>query len=210
MSQGEPDGGPGGGTGGDDGTPDDGIEGVGDGREKHVTLVTRGGERHEQGDVYVRHATDAWLVSPERDFPPGVTDRFPKADLRKVEVTQHHAACFITTATVGSGTTLDSLRGFRDDALASNPAGRGLVGLYYAVSPPVAQTLERHPESRTAGTVRRLVRVCGDLADARAEADGAARRFALTTALTMLYAVGLVAAVAGHLGINCLELAGDG
>lgn len=192
--------------------PDGGDEreGVGDGREKHVTVVTRDGERRERGDVYLRHATDAWLVSPEPDFPPAATDRYPKADLRKVEVTQHHAACFITTATVGTGTTLDALRGFRDDALRSNPAGRGLVGLYYAVSPPVAETLARHPESRTAGAVRRLVRRCGALADARADADAAPRRLALTAALTLLYAVGLLVALAGHVGISYLELAGGG
>lgn len=185
----------------------DDVEGVGDGRQKHVTVVTRSGERREHGDVFLRHATDAWLVSAEQAFPPAATERYPKAELRKVEVTQHHAACFITTATAGSGATLDALRGFRDDALASNPVGRGLVGLYYAVSPPVAATLERHPRSRTALAVRRLVERCAELARARADATGALRRLVLTVALTFLYAVGLLAAVAGHACIRCRELA---
>lgn len=187
----------------------DDVEGVGDGRQKHVTVVTRSGERHERGDVYLRHATDAWLVSSEPEFPPAATERYLKAELRKVEVTQHHAACFITTATAGSGATLDALRGFRDDALDSNLAGRGLVGLYYAVSPPVAATLERHPRSRTARAVGRLVERCADLARARADAESAPRRVTLTAALTLLYALGLLVATVGHACIRCRELSGD-
>lgn len=180
------------------------VEGVGDQREKHVTVVTRTGERFEHGDVFLRHATDAFLVSPDPTFPSSETDRYPKADLVRVEITQHHAACFITTATAGEGPTLDALRGFRDDALASNPAGRGLVGLYYAVSPPIAATLARYPESATARTVRWLVDRCGTLARTRADAAGP-RRLALTGLLTLLYALGLLVALLGHLGIRTRE-----
>lgn len=180
------------------------VAGVGDGREKHVTVVTRSGNRSEHGDVYLRHADDAFLVSPTREFPADETTRYPKTDLLRVKITQHHSACFVTTATAGEGPTLDALRDFRDDAMASTPAGRALVGVYYRVSPPVACTLERHPGSRTARTVGWLVERCGGLAERRADA-GSSGRVALSVALTLLYAVGLVLAVAGHAGIRTRE-----
>ena len=190
-------------AGNDDAEP----EGVGDGREKHVAVVTRSGTRNEHGDIYLRHADDAFIVSPTPEFPPDETTRYPKADLLRVEITQHHSACFITTATAGEGPTLEALRGFRDDALARTPVGRALVSLYYRVSPPVARTLERHPDSRTAEGVRRLVGRCGALARRREEASPMVR-VALSAALTLLYATGLVLAVAGHAGIRARERAG--
>lgn len=177
-------------------------EGVGDDREKHVTVYTVNGERTEHGSVYVRHATDAFLVSPDVDFPPDVTDRYPKSRLRRVEVTQHHSACFITTATTGEGATLDVLRRFRDDALGRTPVGRLLVSLYYAVSPPVAQSLSSHPDSRPTRTVRWLVDRCGDLARRREATDATLARLGLTLVLTLAYTVGLVVAVLGHLWLR--------
>lgn len=188
-----------------DGAGDEDIEGVGDQREKHVTVVTNSGERIEHGDVFLRHATDAFLVSPDAEFPPGETDRYRKVDLRRVEITQHHAACFITTAAAGEGPTLDALRGFRDDALGSTPVGRGLVGLYYAVSPPVAATLDRHPDGVTARSVRWLVERCGDLARRREDSESAPGRLLLTGLLTLSYAVGLLAALVGHIVIRAGE-----
>ncbi|MEF8791497.1 MAG: CFI-box-CTERM domain-containing protein [Haloarculaceae archaeon] len=181
---------------------DGGPEGVGDAREKHVTVFTRSDERHEHGDVYLRHADDAFLVSPTLEFPLAETTRYPKADLLRVEVTQHHSACFVTTAAAGEGPTLDALRGFRDDAMVRTPAGRALVGLYYAASPPVADTVERHPDSRTARAVRWLVERCGALARRREDA-GPAGRLALSLVLTALYAVGLGIAAGGH---GCIRL----
>jgi hypothetical protein len=181
------------------------VEGVGDQREKHVTVVTTANERHEHGDVYLRHATEAFLVSPDPEFPPATTDRYAKADLRRVEITQHHSACFITTATAGDGETLAALRTFRDDALASNPAGRTLVWFYETVSPPVARTLERHPRSRTARAVRWLVERCGSLSRARTATGSPLVRLALTVVLTLLYGIGMLLAVAGHLGIRAGE-----
>ena len=178
---------------------------VGDGREKHVRLVTRSGERIDHGEVYFRHSSSHFVVSTEASFPEAETDRYEKETLLRVEVTQHHAACFITTATAGRGEALDSLRGFRDDAMAATPAGRALVGLYYAVSPPVADTLARHPKARTTGTVRWLVERCGDLARRRVRARSPVARLAASVLLTLAYAVGLVVAVAGHLAIIAME-----
>jgi subtilisin len=187
-------------------TPVD-VEGVGDSREKFIRVMDVDGETHEHGDVYVRHADDVFLVSPDPEFPPGDTTRYAKAASARVEIKQHHAACFITTAAAGEGATLDALRGFRDDALAATPVGRGLVRVYYAVSPPVADTLARHPESRTAGLVRGLVERCASIARRRAESDAPAARFGLSVALTCLYVVGLAAAVAGHAWIRAREVA---
>ncbi len=116
--------------------------------------------------------------------------------------------CFITTATHRRGKTLDSLRRFRDESMAATPVGRGLAGLYYRISPPIARTLERHPESRTASAVRRLVRACASLSDRQAATDSRAESVALGVGLTALYTVGIAAAAAGHAGISVLELLG--
>ena len=37
------------------------------------------------------------------------------------------------------------LRGFRDEALMTNAAGRALVDVYYKVSPPIAEFITEHP-----------------------------------------------------------------
>jgi hypothetical protein len=183
---------------------------VGDGRLKHVRVVTASGKRIEHGEVYLRHADDEFVVSPDDEFPPADTTRYPKADLLRVEVTQHHAGCFITTATAGEGPTLAALRGFRDDALARTPPGRALVGVYYRTSPPVARTLERHPDSRTARVVRRLVERCGGLARRRERSESGLARFVLSVLLTALYVLGMVVAVVGHGGIRAGETFGFG
>ena len=178
---------------------------VGDGREKHVRVLTRSGERIDHGEVYFRHSSTHFVVSPEGTFPEAETERYAKETLLRVEVTQHHAACFITTATAGRGASLDSLRGFRDDAMAATPVGRALVGLYYAVSPPIADTLARHPGARTTATVRWLVERCGALARRRAATRSPAVRLAASVVLTLTYAVGLLVAVVGHLVIVARE-----
>lgn len=183
------------------------LPGVGDGRKKHVSVVTRDGERSDHGDVFLRHADDAFIVSPDAEFSEAVTDRYSKTELKRVEIGQHHSACFITTATAGEGPTLDALRGFRDDAMSRTPPGRALVRLYYAVSPPVAETLDRHPDSRTAGIVRWFVDRCANLSRRREESDAAGTRLALSLVVTLAYTVGLALAVFGHACIRLREAA---
>lgn len=194
----------------DDSSGDDELPGVGDGREKHVTVVTRDGERREHGEVYLRHTDDAFVVSQDANFSEAETYRYAKADLVRLEVGQHHSACFITTAAAGEGPTLDALRGFRDDAMARTLPGRALVRLYYVVSPPVAETLERHPDSRTARVVRWLVGRCARLARRREAADTAATRLAVSVVVTVAYAIGLALAVFGHACIRLSEGRSDG
>lgn len=178
---------------------------LGDRRRKHVSVTTADGDRVEHGDVYVRHAADGFTVSEEADFPEPATTRYEKSGLRRVEVTQHHSACFITTATAGEGPALEALRGFRDDAMARTPLGRLLVGAYYAVSPPVARTLARHPGSATARAVRWLVDRCATLARRREASRSRPARAAVSVALTLSYTVGLAVAVAGHAAIRARE-----
>ncbi|MFC4542841.1 S8 family peptidase [Halosolutus amylolyticus] len=114
--------------------------------------------------------------------------------------------CFITTATAGEGHTLNSLRRFRDESMSATPVGRGLVGLYYRISPPIAETLERNPESLTARTTRSIVDRCASLSDRQDETDSPAESAFLGVVLTMLYVVGILIGAGGHAGIRTREL----
>jgi hypothetical protein len=176
---------------------------VGDGRKKHLTVVTAEGDRHEHGEVYLKHSAEAFAVSPEFEFPPEETDRYEKAALARAEIKQHHSACFVTTAAAGEGPTLDALRGFRDEAMTPSVPGRALLAVYERVSPPIAATIEAHPDSRTARSVRWLVERCGHLARRREEASGPGPgRTALSVVLAAAYVLGVALALAGHLAIR--------
>jgi hypothetical protein len=55
--------------------------------------------------------------------------------------------CFIATAAYGTPMVDDIriLRQFRDEYMLTNPVGKALVDLYYAVSPPIAEFITEHP-----------------------------------------------------------------
>jgi hypothetical protein len=55
--------------------------------------------------------------------------------------------CFIATAAYGTpmAEEIQILRQFRDEYLFTNPVGQALVGLYYRVSPPIAEFITEHP-----------------------------------------------------------------
>jgi len=172
--------------------------GVGDGREKHLHVVTASGKEIDHDEVFVRHTEAEYLVCADPDFPPSETTRYRKANIDRVKITQHHSNCFITTAAAGEGPTLDSLRGFRADVMRPTRSGRTFLRVYEAISPPIAATLDRHPEAASTRLVRRLVERCGALADRRRTARGAARRAALSVALIGLYVVGVALAAFAH------------
>ena len=113
--------------------------------------------------------------------------------------------CFITTATTGEGHSLNSLRRFRDESMGATPLGKALVGLYYRISPPIAETLAAHPESHTARTTRKLVELCASISDAQDETDSRVKSASLGVALTLLYMVGITVGASGHAGISLRE-----
>jgi len=113
--------------------------------------------------------------------------------------------CFITTATAREQPTLDSLRRFRDDSMATTPLGRGLVGLYYRVSPPLARAMDRHPQGRTARLCRWYVRRCAALSNRKRGLDSRVASAALGTLIATIYVAGLLIALAGYVGIRLSE-----
>ena len=113
--------------------------------------------------------------------------------------------CYITTATAGEGDSLDALRRFRDESMGTTPVGRALVGLYYRISPPIADTLARHPESRTTRATREIVELCADLSNRQDRTDSRIASASLGAALTMLYVVGIAVGAGGHAGISLRE-----
>ncbi|WP_251343690.1 CFI-box-CTERM domain-containing protein [Haloplanus halophilus] len=197
-------------TGGTDGDGDDRSPsevGVGDGREKHLHVVTQSGKEIDHEEVYLRHTETEYLVSPDPEFPADETTRYRKSDLHRAEITQHHSNCFVTTAAAGEGPTLDSLRGFRAEVMAPTLVGRCLLRTYETISPPIAATLGRHPDAAATAAVRRLVDRCGALADRRRAARSDATRAALSVTLIALYVVGVGLAALAHAWLRARELA---
>ncbi|AZH25417.1 CFI-box-CTERM domain-containing protein [Haloplanus aerogenes] len=172
--------------------------GVGDGRDKHIHLVTESGKEIDHDDVFIRHTETEYLVCEDHEFPASETTRYRKENIGRVKITQHHSNCFITTATAGEGPTLDSLRGFRADVMRPSPTGRTLLRVYDATSPPIAATLDRHPEAVPTRLVRGLVDRCGSLADRRRAATGRGQRATLSLVLIGLYVVGVCLGALAH------------
>jgi hypothetical protein len=178
---------------------------VSDGRKKYVCVIDHSGERETHREVYLSHTDDAFMVSSTASFSADATTRYPKAELLRVEIDQHHSACFITTATAGHGPTLDALRRFREDALRPTWFGRTLIASYERVSPPIAQTLTRHPNAGPTRVVRQLVEYCADLARRRTACESTLGCAGLSIVLVVMYIAGIALALAGHIILHLSE-----
>jgi hypothetical protein len=88
-------------------------------------------------------------VSANVDYTPwtGMVTPTPTPPAGPAEETGNTSGCFIATAAYGSylDSHVDTLRSFRDQYLETNPLGSAFVSLYYKVSPPMADFIEKHP-----------------------------------------------------------------
>ena len=149
----------------------------------------------DQGAGRVNVAAALGLEEPEECDQPE----------RECQNCSDNGGCYITTATAGESDTLDSLRRFRDESMAATPVGRALVGLYYKISPPIADTLAKHPDSLSTRATRKIVETCADLSDRQEATDSRVASATLGTVLTMLYFFSIAVGATGHAGISVRE-----
>jgi hypothetical protein len=184
-----------------DGTETEAVE-LGDERQKHITILTTVGEQITYRNSYLRHSTTEFIISSSESFHSNETSRYSKTEIDRIEIDQHHSRCFITTAVANEGTALQVLRDFRDNALTTSPLGRFLLVVYETVSPPIAETFTHYPDTRTTLVVRWLVLQCAQIANRRATTSSALGRLGLSALLVILYTVGVIIALFGHLIIQ--------
>ena len=92
---------------------------------------------------------DAYTYSPTEnnyDSNPNSSFSFEEPSIT-TGVPTTPGGCFIATAAYGTPMAKDvqTLREFRDQYLLTNPVGQALVGLYYKISPPIAEFITEHP-----------------------------------------------------------------
>ncbi len=94
------------------------------------------------------------LVKIDEDGPHGEKGREWLSRFDTDKKLKDRGRCFIATAACGANDAPDvlALRQFRDVTLESFRAGRVLTSVYYRLSPPLAQTIDKHP------TLARIVR----------------------------------------------------
>jgi hypothetical protein len=108
---------------------------------EEVPLVAQPDEGHEfirwSGDVDTIADVNAASTTIIMDSSQSIIANFSGSGLR----------CFIATAAYGTpmAEEIGILRKFRDEYLLTNPVGQALVGLYYRLSPPIAEFITEHP-----------------------------------------------------------------
>lgn len=169
---------------------------IGDRREKFVRITLGSGEEIEYSEVFFFISAREFVVS--KDESHNDTIRYDTDEVARVEVIQHHTACFITTAVAGNDEILESLRGFREDTMARTTVGRSLLWIYDHVSPPIARTLANNPNARFTNAIRWLIHKSAGLAKRREDRDSAFERRVLSLGLLVLYVIGILLAITSH------------
>lgn len=93
---------------------------LGDGLQKHITILTEAGERITHDSSYLRHSKMEFFVSSDESFAVSETTRYSKPEIKRIEIDQHYSRCFITTVVADKEETLQTLRDFRDDTLTTS------------------------------------------------------------------------------------------
>lgn len=170
---------------------------IGDRREKFVRITLGPGEEIEHSDVFFFISAGEFVISSDESHTD--TIHYDITEVSRVEVIQHHTACFITTAVAGNDEVLNSLRSFRDNSMEQTAFGTTLLQVYDTVSPPISRTLAAHPDSKLTHIVRGLVHRCASIADTRRQRDSSLERRLLSISLGLLYITGLLLGLCVHL-----------
>ena len=125
-------------------------------RTKHLSVIRAAADYL----ISVQKSTDGWGGNPPKE---GENNEYTGEALWAIAAAYPSASeggeprvsggggggggCFIATAAYGSSldSHVDTLRSFRDQYLEINPIGSAFVSLYYKVSPPMADFIEKHP-----------------------------------------------------------------